>query len=63
MSLLSNFLLDDPDQELERRGHAFWCYADDSNIYGLSYAVGERVLASITQFCRSESEPGEECDG
>lgn len=48
--LLSNLLLDDLDQELERRGHCFCRYADDCNIYVRSMRAGERVLASITNF-------------
>jgi RNA-directed DNA polymerase len=48
--LLSNILLDDLDKELERRGHAFCRYADDSNIYVRSRKAGERVLASVTRF-------------
>lgn len=48
--LLANLLLDDLDQELERRGHTFCRYADDCNIYVQSPAAGERVLSSITQF-------------
>jgi RNA-directed DNA polymerase len=48
--LLSNILLDDLDKELERRGHAFCRYADDSNIYVRSLRAGERVMASITRF-------------
>lgn len=48
--LLANLLLDDLDQELERRGHAFCRYADDCNIYVQSKAAGERVLASLTTF-------------
>lgn len=48
--LLSNILLDDLDKELERRGHEFCRYADDSNIYVQSKAAGERVLESMTQF-------------
>jgi RNA-directed DNA polymerase len=48
--LLSNILLDDLDKELERRGHRFCRYADDSNIYVASKRAGERVLASITHF-------------
>jgi len=48
--LLSNILLTELDQELERRGHAFCRYADDCNIYVRSQAAGERVLASITRF-------------
>jgi len=31
--LLSNILLSDLDRELERRGHRFCRYADDSNVY------------------------------
>jgi RNA-directed DNA polymerase len=48
--LLSNVLLDDLDQELERRGHSFCRYADDCNVYVQSKAAGERVLASLTRF-------------
>lgn len=48
--LLSNVLLDDLDKELERRGHRFCRYADDSNIYVRSQQAGERVMTSITQF-------------
>lgn len=48
--LLANLLLDDLDQELERRGHKFCRYADDCNIYVRSQAAGERVLESITRF-------------
>jgi len=48
--LLSNILLDDLDKELERRGHSFCRYADDSNIYVASRRAGERVLQSITRF-------------
>jgi RNA-directed DNA polymerase len=52
--LLANLLLDDLDQELERRGHTFCRYADDCNIYVQSRAAGERVLASLTQFLESK---------
>ena len=48
--LLGNLLLDDLDQELERRGHRFCRYADDCNIYVQSKAAGERVMASVTRF-------------
>jgi RNA-directed DNA polymerase len=48
--LLANLLLDDLDQELERRGHRFCRYADDCNIYVQSQTAGERVLASVTAF-------------
>jgi RNA-directed DNA polymerase len=48
--LLANVLLDEMDQELSRRGHAFCRYADDCNIYVRSRRAGERVLASVTGF-------------
>ncbi len=48
--LLSNILLTDLDQELEKRGHKFCRYADDCNIYVKSEKAGERVLESITQY-------------
>src|SRR5580658_2318012 len=48
--LLANLLLDDLDQELERRGHRFCRYADDCNIYVRSLAAGQRVVESVVQF-------------
>jgi len=48
--LLANLLLDDLDKELERRGHRFCRYADDSNIYVRTKRAGERVMHSITRF-------------
>jgi len=48
--LLANLLLDDLDQELERRGHRFCRYADDCNIYVRSLAAGQRVMESVTWF-------------
>jgi RNA-directed DNA polymerase len=48
--LLSNLVLDEWDQELERRGHRFVRYADDSNIYVRSERAGQRVMASLTTF-------------
>jgi RNA-directed DNA polymerase len=48
--LLANILLDDLDQELERRGHRFVRYADDCNIYVQSQRAGERVVTSVRQF-------------
>lgn len=48
--LLANLLLDGFDKELERRGHRFVRYADDSNIYVKSARAGHRVLASVRQF-------------
>jgi RNA-directed DNA polymerase len=48
--LLSNLVLDELDRELERRGHRYVRYADDSNIYVRSKRAGQRVMASITRF-------------
>src|SRR3979409_2102131 len=48
--LLSNLVLDELDRELERRGHRFVRYADDSNIYVRSERAGHRVMESVTQF-------------
>src|SRR5207253_9883761 len=48
--LLSNLVLDELDQELERRGHRFVRYADDCNIYVRSEQAGQRVMKSITRF-------------
>ena len=48
--LLSNIVLDELDQELERRGHRFVRYADDCNIYVRSERAGQRVMASIKEF-------------
>jgi RNA-directed DNA polymerase len=52
--LLSNLVLDEFDRELERRGHRFVRYADDSNIYVRSEKAGQRVMESITQFITQE---------
>jgi RNA-directed DNA polymerase len=48
--LVANLRLDGFDKELERRGHRFVRYADDSNIYVKSPRAGQRVLASVTRF-------------
>jgi RNA-directed DNA polymerase len=48
--LLSNLLLDDLDRELERRGHRFVRYADDSNIYVKSERAGQRVREGVKGF-------------
>ena len=50
--LLANILLDDLDKEIERRGHRFVRYADDSNIYLKSKRAGQRVMESITTFLK-----------
>jgi RNA-directed DNA polymerase len=39
--LLANLLLDEVDQQLERRGHAFVRYADDCHVYVRSKRAGE----------------------
>ena len=43
-------MLDELDRELERRGHRFVRYADDSNIYVRSEWAGQRVMDSVTRF-------------
>jgi RNA-directed DNA polymerase len=48
--LLSNVVLDELDRELERRGHRFVRYADDSNVYVRSERAGHRVMESVTRF-------------
>lgn len=45
--LLANVLLDEVDQELEKRGHAFVRYADDCNVYVRSKRAGERVMETL----------------
>jgi len=52
--LLSNIVLDEFDQELEKRGLRFARYADDSNIYVRSRRAGERVMASLTRFLTAQ---------
>lgn len=48
--ILSNLLLDELDQELEKRGLRFVRFADDCNTYVASKRAGERVMESITKF-------------
>lgn len=48
--LLSNIMLDELDKELEKRGHRFCRYADDSNVYLRSKKAAERVLRNITKY-------------
>lgn len=52
--LLSNIVLDELDQELERRRLRYARYADDCNIYVRSRRAGERVMAHITAFITSK---------
>jgi len=47
--LLSNIMLDELDKELEKRGHKFCRYADDSNVYVKSRRAGERVMQSLSE--------------
>lgn len=51
--LLSNVVLDEFDQELQRRGLRFVRYADDCNIFVRSQRAGQRVMASIRRFLES----------
>jgi RNA-directed DNA polymerase len=48
--LLSNIVLDELDEELEKRGHKFARYADDCNIYVRSERAGKRVMGSLRHF-------------
>src|SRR5450756_1796471 len=48
--LLSNVMLDEFDKELEKRGHRFCRYADDSNIFVRTRKAGQRVMDSVVKF-------------
>jgi RNA-directed DNA polymerase len=48
--LLSNIMLTELDEEIERRGLCFCRYADDCNIYVRTQRQGERVMKSIKKF-------------
>ena len=48
--LLSNIVLDELDQELERRGLEFCRFADDCNIFVRTPKAAERVMNSISGF-------------
>jgi len=52
--LISNILLDQLDQELEKRGHLFVRYADDISIYVRSEKSALRVMRSITTFIEND---------
>jgi len=47
-------VLDELDKQLERRGHRFVRYADDSNIYVRSQRAGQRVMESVTRFIKQK---------
>jgi RNA-directed DNA polymerase len=48
--LLSNIVLDELDQELERRSLEFCRFADDCNIFVKSQKAAERVMEKVSQF-------------
>ena len=48
--LLSNIVLDELDQELEKRGLEFCRFADDCNIFVKSQKAAERVMENVRQF-------------
>lgn len=48
--VLANILLNELDQELDKRGHKFVRYADDMMIFCKSQRAAERVLESVTEF-------------
>jgi RNA-directed DNA polymerase len=52
--LLSNIVLDELDQELERRGLEFCRYADDCNIFVKSPKAAERVMKTVSQFIEKQ---------
>jgi RNA-directed DNA polymerase len=52
--LLSNIVLDELDEELERRNHKFVRYADDCNIYVRSERAGHRVMQSLRRLITSK---------
>lgn len=48
--LLANLVLDELDQELERRGLRFVRYADDCNVYVRSERAAQRAFENLTEF-------------
>ncbi len=48
--LLSNIVLDELDQELQRRGLCYVRYADDVKVFVRSKLSSERVMGSLTKF-------------
>ena len=55
--LLSNIVLDELDQELEKRGLEFCRFADDCNIFVKSQKAAERVMETISQFIEKLARP------
>jgi RNA-directed DNA polymerase len=52
--ILSNILLDDLDNELERRGLPFVRYADDFAVFAKSQRAAERIMASVCRYLTDE---------
>ena len=52
--ILSNIVLNELDQELERRGHRYGRWADDFIILVKSERAGTRVMESITRYLEGE---------
>lgn len=52
--LLSNILLDDLDNELERRGLPFVRYADDFAVFAKSQRAAERIMTSVSRYLTDE---------
>jgi group II intron reverse transcriptase/maturase len=52
--LLSNVVLDELDEELERRGLEFCRFADDCNIFVRSLKAANRVMESICKFIENK---------
>ena len=52
--LLSNIVLDELDQELEKRGLEFCRFADDCNIFVKSQKAAERVMDKVSQFIETK---------
>lgn len=52
--LLSNIVLDELDQELEKRGLEFCRFADDCNIFVKSQKAAERVMEKVSQFIENK---------
>lgn len=48
--LLANLYLDPLDRELEKRGHCFARYADDSNVYVGSEAAANRLIRTLPKW-------------
>jgi hypothetical protein len=54
--MLSNIVLNELDQELERRGHKYCRWADDFLIFLKSERAARRVMENITRYLENELE-------